>query len=97
MQIGNDYSGIAVNRDVRQRSKMCQPAGNGGLMAGTVQMGANGLVADRPGEVRTAVEYGIFRKNCFGIVSGAGIGARRVAGDQIIDFEPIFNGADARF
>jgi hypothetical protein len=66
-------------------------------MAGALQMDADRLITDRSGEVGTAVEYGIFGKDRLGIVSGAGIGARRVAGDQIVDFEPIFDGPNTRF
>ena len=44
-----------------------------------------------------AVEHAVLGIDRLGIVVGAGIGARRVAGDQIVDFQPVLDGADAVF
>ena len=97
LQIGNDYGVIAVNRDVWQGGEMRQPSGNGGLMVGALQIGADRFVADRAREIGAAVKYRIRGKNRLGIGRVAGIGAGRVAGDQIVDFEPILDGAETPF
>jgi len=74
-----------------------EPAGDGGLVAGAFQVRRDRLVAARPRQVRPAIEYAILGVNGFGIVVGAGIGGRRMAGDKIIDFQPILDGANALF
>src|SRR5262249_28781897 len=97
LQIGNNYGGIAVNRDMRQSREMRQPAGNGCLMLGALQLRGHRLVADRACETRTAVEDSIWGKDRLGIVSRAGICAGWMAGDEIVDFKPVFDGANALF
>ena len=76
---------------------MGEPAGDGGLVAGAFQARRDRLVAGRPRQVGTAIEHAILGINGFGIVVGAGIGARRMAGDEIIDFQPVLDGPDALF
>jgi len=82
---------------MRQRGEMRQSCGNRGLMAGALQIGADRSVAHGAGEIGAAVKHRIRGKDRLGIGRIAGIGARRVAGDQIVDFEPVLNGSDAPF
>jgi hypothetical protein len=60
-------------------------------------VGADRLIAHGAGEIGTAVKYRIRGKDRLGIGRIAGIGARRVPGEQIVDFEPVLDGADAQF
>jgi len=76
---------------------MRKAAGDRGLMTRALQAAGDGLVADGAGEVRAPVENPIRGINGLGIVGCAGIGAWRVAGDQIVDFQPILDGADTPF
>ena len=50
-----------------------------------------------PDEAGAAVEYAVLGIDGFGIGGGAGVGARRMAGDKIIDFQPVLDGANALF
>ena len=97
LQVGDDDGRVAVERDVRQSGEMRDPAGDGRLVAGALQDRRDRLVAGRAGEIGAAIEHAVFGINRLGIIVGAGIGARRVAGDKIIDFQPILDGADALF
>ena len=55
------------------------------------------LLPVAPERSGAAVEHAVLGIDRFGIGGGAGIGARRVAGDQVVDFEPVLDGADAPF
>src|SRR5580700_3553923 len=66
-------------------------------MAGALEARRDGLVAARPRQVGTAIEHAVLGINGFGIVVGAGIGRRRMAGDKIIDFQPVLDSPDALF
>ena len=97
LQIGRDDGAVAVERDMRQAGEVREAAGNRGLVALAFEIRRDRLVAGGAGQVRAAVEHAIFGIDGLGIGRGAGIGARRVAGDQIIDFQPILDGAHALF
>src|SRR5580704_6199202 len=86
---------VAVELDVRQPGEMSEAAGDSGLMTGTLEVCADRLVAAAPGQIGAAVEHPVVRIGGFGIIVGAGIGARRMAGDQIIDFEAVFDRPDS--
>src|ERR1700692_3093003 len=75
---------------------MGDAAGDGGLVGVAFEVCRNRLAAGGAGKV-TAVEHAILGVDEFGIGRGAGIGARRVTRDQIVDFEPILDGAKALF
>ncbi len=88
---------VAVDRDIRQPGKVREPAGNRRLMAVALQQGAERLIAGGAGQAGAAVEHAIFGINGFGVGGAAGIGAGRMAGDEIVDFKPILDGAQALF
>ena len=64
---------------------------------GLFRLAAIALLPVAPDRSGAAIEHAILGINGFGIVIGAGIGARRMAGDQIIDFQPVLDGPDALF
>src|SRR5579863_6226317 len=97
LQVGNDYGLVAIDRDMRQAGEMGKAAGNSGPMAGALEVCPNRLVAGGAGQAGPAVENAVFGIDGFGIGRGAGIGARRMAGDKIVDFEAILESAYALF
>ena len=76
---------------------MGEPAGNRCLVAGALEVRRDAFIAAPAGEIGAAVEYAVFAIDRFGIGCGAGIGARRMAGDEIVDCKSILDGADAVF
>src|ERR1700730_18806237 len=66
-------------------------------MTGAFQASGDRLVAGRARQVRAAIEHAILGINGFSIIVGAGIGRRRMAGNKIIDFQPILDGPNALF
>src|SRR5271169_1512811 len=76
---------------------MRKPAGDRCLMSFTLEICPDRLVAGGAGEIGAAVEHAVLGIDGFGMGSGAGISARRMAGDEIVDFKPILDGADALF
>ena len=95
LEVRCDYRGIAVEGNVRQPGEMGEPAGDRCLMTFAFEACRNRLVAGRAGQAGTAIEYPVLGINGFGIGGSAGVGAGRVAGDEIIDGEPILDGAEA--
>src|SRR5262249_13188796 len=51
----------------------------------------------RAGEILAAVEHAVFHPTRRDMVLAGGVGAGRVAGDQVVDLEPVFDGADSVF
>src|ERR1700726_3133063 len=66
-------------------------------MARALEARRDRLVAGRPREVGTAIEHAILGINGFRIVVGAGIGGRRMTGNEIVDFQPVLDGPNALF
>ena len=73
---------------------MRKPAGDRGLMAGLLDHRRDLLVAGRA-LAAAEVDDAVLGVDAAGEVVGAAVGARRVAGDQIEDFEPVLDRADA--
>ncbi len=95
LQIGGDDRRVAVDRDVRQGGKMREPAPDRGLMPGRLQARSDLLVALAARQVRAPVEHAVLGIDLNRIVVGAGIGAGRMARDQVQDFQPILDRAQA--
>jgi len=65
-------------------------------------VGAEHLIGDavapaRAGEILAAVEHPVFHPTRRDMVVARCVGAGRVAGDQVVDLEPVFDGADSLF
>src|SRR5262249_37179868 len=97
LQIGRDDRGVAVDRDVREPGEMRKPAGDGRLGLGTLHLFGEGVAPARARERLAAVEHAVLDPAGGDVLTAAGIGAGRMAGDQVVDFEPVFDGADAVF
>src|SRR6516165_8301897 len=82
---------------MRQPGEMGEAAGNSGLMARAFQARGDSLVAAGTGQIGAAIEHAVVGIDRFGVIIGAGIGARRVSGDQIVDLQPVLDGPDALF
>src|SRR5262249_4593008 len=92
-----DDRGVAIDRDMREPGEMREPAGDRRLVLGTLHLFGEGVAPARARERLAAVEHAILDPAGGDVLAAAGIGAGRMAGDQIVDFEPIFDGADAVF
>src|SRR5262249_14096133 len=97
LQIGGDYRGIAINGDVRQAGEMREPAINRGLVIGAKHLIGDILSPARAGEILAAIEKPVFHPACRDMILACGVGAGRMAGDEVIDFESVFDGANAVF
>ena len=97
LQVRSDYGLVAVERDVRKSGEMCDPAGDGLPVRGALHDRRDRLIARGAGEIDAAIEYAVLGVDRFSIIIGAGVGARWVAGDEIVDFEPVLDSADALF
>src|SRR5262245_13612624 len=75
---------------------MRKPAGNRRLVRRRLGDGGDRFIA---GDRRAApeIEFAVFHIGNPGVVVGAGVRARRVACDQIVDFELVLNGAQTVF
>ncbi len=73
---------------------MRQSAGDGSLVRGRLGHRRDGFVAGR-GLAAAEVELAVLDIGHAGEVVGAGVGARRMAGDQVEDFETVLDGAEA--
>ena len=80
---------------MRQAGKMRETAGDRGLMPRRLQHRRDLLAAGRSSQVLAPVKDAVLGVHRLGVVVGPGIGARRMAGDQIVDFQPVFYGTDA--
>src|SRR5262249_34152230 len=67
------------------------------LVAGAEPLFGNAVAAARAGEILAAVEHPIFPPTRRDMIVARGIGAGRVAGDEVVDLEPVFDGADSLF
>ena len=74
---------------------MGEPAVNGCLVARALEVRPDAFIAAPAGQIGAAVEYAVFAIDRFGIGGGAGIGARRMAGNEIVDGKPVLDGAEA--
>ena len=95
LQIGNRHRVVAVELDARQAGEMAQADGDRGLMLGRAHDGADILVAGRflVAEIDLAVRH----EGVAVISLGAGIGRRRMTGDQVIDREHVLDRAQSVF
>ena len=76
---------------------MGEAAVDGRLVGGAPQPGRDRLVANPAGQTGAAIELAVFGIDRLGVIVGAGVGAWRMPGDQVVDFQPILDGADAAF
>ena len=97
LQIGDDGRGVAVDLDERQPGEVRKPARDRGLVAGAHDLLGQRLPPARAGQSFAAVERTVLHPAGGDVVLAAGIGARRMAGDQVVDFQPVFDRADALF
>ena len=95
LQVRGDERLVAVERDIGQAGEMRDAAGDGFLVRRGLHDRRDGLVAGGAGQMGAAIEHAVFGIDRLGIIVGAGIGARRVAGNQIVDFQPVLDGAQA--
>src|SRR5262252_4627191 len=92
-----DVDRIAFGLDMRQGGEMRKPTLDRRLVVGAEHLIGNAVAAARAGEILAAVEYPVFHPTRRDMVVARGVGAGRVAGDQVVDFEPVFDGADSLF
>src|SRR5262245_20242704 len=79
---------------MREPGEMGEPAADCLLVGRALQHPRDCLIAGR-GLVAAEVEHAVLGENRADVALCPGIRARRMAGDQIIDREPILDGADA--
>jgi hypothetical protein len=82
---------------MRQTREMREPARDRGLVRRALHLGGEGFAPARAREVFAAVEHAVLHPAGGDVLAAAGVGAGRVAGDQVVDFEPVLDGADAVF
>jgi hypothetical protein len=97
LQIGDRERRVADDPHIGQAGKMRDP-----LLDRPVVLGVRRPASDRrppggPGEFGTAVEHAVLGPHRGGVISSTGIGARRVAGDQVVDFEAVLDQAKPLF
>ena len=97
LQVGGDVGRIAVEFDVRQPGEVGETAVNRLLMLGSLGDGGDGLAAERAVETLAAVKNAVFGEDGAGVKVGAGVRARRMRSDQVVDFEPVLDIAQPRF
>jgi hypothetical protein len=97
LQIGRDRRGVAFDLDVRQGGEMRKPTLDRRLVVEAEHLIGNALAPARAGEVLAPVEHSLFHPTRCDMVLARGIGAGRVASDQVVDLEPVFDGADSVF
>ncbi len=88
---------VAIDLDERQPGEMREPTGDRRLVAGAHHLLGQCLTAARAGKTGATVEFAVLDPARRNVILAAGVGARWMAGDQVVDFEPIFDGADAVF
>src|SRR5262245_24375982 len=76
---------------------MRQPALDRRLVVGAEHLIGDAVAPARAGEILAAVEHAVFHPTRRDMVLASGVGAGRVAGDQVVDLEPVFDGADLVF
>src|SRR5262245_46814920 len=97
LQIGRDGRGVALDRDMGQGGEMRKPALDRRLVVGAEHLIGDAVAPARAGEILVAVEHAVFHPTRCDMVLASGVGAGRVAGDQVVDLEPVFDGADSVF
>src|SRR6516164_8814841 len=97
LQIGRGGRHVALDLDVRQGGEMRKPTRDRRLVVGAEHLIGNAVAAARAGEILAAVEHPVFHPTRCDMVVARGVGAGRVAGDQVVDLEPVFDGADSLF
>ncbi len=76
---------------------MRKPALDRRLVVGAEHLIGDAVAPARAGEILAAVEHAVFHPTRRDMVLAGGVGAGRVAGDQVVDLEPVFDGADSVF
>src|SRR5215831_5961277 len=76
---------------------MRQPALDRRLVVGAEHLIGDAVAPARAGEILAAVEHAVFHPTRCDMVLASGVGAGRVAGDQVVDLESVFDGADSVF
>src|SRR5579883_190832 len=94
LQVGRDGGTIAVELDVGQAGEMGEAAGDRGLVLRRLHHRGDSL-APCAADMRATVEHAIIRIDGARVVVGAGVGAGRMAGDQVVDFKPVLDRANA--
>ena len=97
LQIGRHDRGVALDRDMGQGGEMRKPALDRRLVVGAEHLIGDAVAPVRAGEILAAVEHAVFHPTRRDMVLAGGVGAGRVAGDQVVDLEPVFDGADSVF
>src|SRR6266852_3125329 len=80
---------------MRQSGEMGKPARDRSLVGGAEHLFRNGGAPAR-GRL-PAVEYAVIHPACGDMRIAAGVGAGRMTGNDVVDFEPILDFADALF
>src|SRR5262245_26238663 len=94
LQIGCRHRAVAVDRHVRQAGKMRKPGPDRRLMRRALRHRRDGLAAGR-GLVAAKIEHAVLREDRANVGAGGGIGARRMAGNEVVDRELILDRAQA--
>src|SRR5215471_12797080 len=76
---------------------MRKPALDRRLVVGAEHLIGDAVAPARAGEILATVEHSVFHPTRCDMVLASGVGAGRVAGDQVVDLEPVFDGADSVF
>src|SRR5215813_12736814 len=82
---------------MRQGGEMRKPTLDRRLVVGAEHLVGNAIAPARAGEILAAVEHSVFHPTRRNMVLARGIGTGRVAGDQVVDLEPVFDCADSVF
>jgi hypothetical protein len=94
LQIGCDHGAIAVELDKGQPAEMRETAADRDMVLGAAHHRGDRFIAVSA-RMRVAVEHAVVGIDGAGVVVGGRIGARRMARDQIVDFEPVLDGANS--
>src|ERR1700738_3959911 len=96
-QIGSDDSRVAGNCDVGEPGEMRKPARNRRLMVRADHLLRDGLASARARKRFPAVEHSVFHPARRDMGIAPGVGARWMARNHIVDFEPVLDGSDPLF
>ena len=88
---------IAIDRDVGQPGEMRQSTRDRSLMFGREHVIGDDIPPTRARKIFATVEDAVFHPACRDVAAAAGVGARRMARNQVVDFEAVFDGADPVF
>ena len=94
LQIGDRDRRIAADPHIGQPGEMRDALFDRPVMLRVRRAAGDRRPPGRPGKLGAAVEHAVLGPHRGGILARAGIGARRVARDQIVDVEPVLDQAE---